>query len=81
MSERHRAAIPLAEMTSERADNLLDLMDSAHDAVEIRAHSASLVHVPIIDHNPRCSTERKQELRRDATARRAIGHEYPESGR
>ena len=70
-----RAAIPLAEMTAARVDNLYDLMDSAYDAVEIRAHSASLGHIPIIDNNPRRSAERKQELRREATARRAIGYE------
>ena len=56
-------------------------MDSAYDAAEIRAHSASLGHVPIIDSNPRRSAERKQESRREAAARRAIGYEYPESRR
>ena len=76
-----QAAIPLAEMTAARVDNLYDLMDSAYDAVDIRAHSASLGHVPIIDNNPRRSAERKQELRREATARRAIGYQYPESRR
>ena len=28
-------------------------MDAAYDAKEIEAHSVSLGHVPIIDHNPR----------------------------
>ena len=56
-------------------------MDSAYDAAEIRAHSASLGHVPIIDSNPRRSAERKQEARREAAARRAIGYEVPESRR
>ena len=68
-------------MTAARVDSLYDLMDSACDVVEIRAHSASLCHVPIIDNNLRRSAERKQELRREATARRAIGHEYPKSRR
>ena len=81
LSERRHAAVPLAEMTSEPADNLLVLMDSADHAVEIRAHGASPGHVPNIDHNPRCSTERKQERRRAATAWRAIGHEYSGSRR
>lgn len=81
LSERRHAAIPLAEMISEPADNLLVLMDSADHAVEIRADGASPGHVPNIDHNPRCSTERKQERRRAATAWRAIGHEYSGSRR
>ncbi len=78
-----RAAIPLAEMTAARVDNLYDLIDSAHGAVVTRANNASLslVHVPIIDNNLRRSAERKQELRREATAPRAIGHEYPVSRR
>ena len=76
-----QAAIPLAQMTSARVGNLVDLMDSAYDAAEIRAHSVSLGHVPIIDSNPRRSAERKQESRREAAARRAIGYEYPESRR
>ena len=55
-------------------------MDSAYDAAEIRAHSASLGHVPIIDSNPRRSAERKQESRRRPPPG-AIGYEYPESRR
>ena len=76
-----QAAIPLAQMTSARVDNLVDLMDSAYDAAEVRAHSASLGHVPIIDSNPRRSAERKQASRREAAAQRAIGYDYPESWR
>ncbi len=48
-----QAAIPLARITAERVTNLYDLMDSAYDAPEIRAHSQALGHVPIIDVNPR----------------------------
>ena len=48
-----QAAIPLATMTVARVTNLYDLMDSAYDAPEIRAHSASMGHVAIIDVNPR----------------------------
>ena len=76
-----QAAIPLAEMTARRGDNLYDLMDSACDAAEIRNHSASLGHVPIIASDPRPAAERKQELRREATARRTIGHDFPEDVR
>ncbi len=72
-----QAAIPLATMTSQRVCNLYDLMDSAYDAPEIRAHSEALGHVPIIDINPR-STERKQALAQEAKARRAAGHVLPE---
>ena len=40
-------------MTASRVVNLYDLMDAAYDATQIRSHSASLGHVPIIDPNPR----------------------------
>jgi hypothetical protein len=36
-----------------------DLMDSAYDAKEIRAHSRALGHVPIIEQNPRRRTLKK----------------------
>jgi len=48
-----QAAIPLAQMSSERLTNLYDLMDAAYDSPEIHAFSKSLGHRPIIDHNPR----------------------------
>ena len=48
-----QVAIPLATMSAARVTNLYDLMDAAYDAAEIRAHSESLGHVPIIDVNPR----------------------------
>ena len=37
-----QVAIPLATLTAERVRNLGDLMDSAYDAPEIRAHSRAL---------------------------------------
>ena len=49
------------------------LMDSAYDAPEIRAHSASMGHVAIIDVNPR-STARKRQLTAEAKAQRSLGH-------
>ena len=59
-----QVAIPLATMTAERVTNLYDLMDAAYDAAEIRAHSESLGHVPIIDVNPRNNSATfKQELK------------------
>ena len=59
-------------MTAARVTNLYDLMDAAYDAAEIRAHSESLGHVPIIDVNPRNSAALKQE----AKARRTLGPMY-----
>ena len=67
-----QAAIPLATLTAGRVGNLYDLMDSAYDAPEIRAHSHALGHVPIIDVNPR-SSARKQALEQERRARRACG--------
>ena len=68
-----QAAIPLATMTGTRVTHLYDLMDSAYDAPEIRAHSASLGHVAIIGVNPR-SAARKRELAAEAKAQRSLGH-------
>lgn len=48
-----QVALPLAEMTRGRIDNLYDLMDAAYDSEIIKKHSISLGHVPIIDPNPR----------------------------
>ena len=62
-------AIPLATLTAARVTNLYDLMDSAYDAPEIRAHSESLGHVAIIDANPR-SASRKLERKTAARAQR-----------
>ncbi len=47
------AAIPLSLISAERVTNLYDLMDAAYCSSELRAHSRSLNHVPLIDHNPR----------------------------
>ena len=72
-----QVAIPLATMTAARVDNCYDLMDAAYDAAEIRAHSESLGHVPIIDFNPRNhSAAFKQELKQEAKAKRTLGQPY-----
>jgi Transposase domain (DUF772)/Transposase DDE domain len=47
------AAIPLSLISAQRVTNLYDLMDAAYCSSELRAHSKSLGHVPLIDHNPR----------------------------
>jgi IS5 family transposase len=43
-----QAAIPMATMTARRVTSLYDVMDAGYDAMEIREHSRSLGHVPII---------------------------------
>jgi hypothetical protein len=48
-----RAAIPLSLMSDERVTNLYDLMDAAYCGSQLREHSQSLGHVPLIDHSPR----------------------------
>ena len=48
-----QAAVPLALMTRSRVTHCYDLMDAAYCSEEIRNHSRSLGHVPLIDHNPR----------------------------
>ena len=72
-----QVAIPLATLTAARVTNLYDLMDSAYDAPEIRAHRESLGHVAIIDANPR-SASRKLERKTEARAQRTVGHVYAE---
>jgi hypothetical protein len=47
------AAIPLAILTAQRVTSCYDLMDSAYCSQDIREHSRSLGHVPLIEHNPR----------------------------
>jgi DDE family transposase len=47
------AAIPLSLISAQRVTNLYDLMDAAYCSGELREHSRSLGHVPLIDHNPR----------------------------
>jgi hypothetical protein len=48
-----QTAVPLAVMTADRVTNCYDLMDAAYCSQEIREHSRSLGHVPLIDHNAR----------------------------
>jgi hypothetical protein len=47
------AAIPLSLISAQRVTNLYDLMDAAYCSGELREHSRSLGHVPLIEHNPR----------------------------
>jgi hypothetical protein len=73
-----QVAIPLATMTAERVVNLYDLMDSAYDATEIKAHSRKLGHVPIIDVNPRRDAALKEELALEEKRLKLVGHRMAE---
>jgi hypothetical protein len=55
-----QVAIPLAQMTAQRVVNCYDVMDSAYDAGPIRAYSAKLGHVALIDFNRRGGGERRE---------------------
>ncbi len=76
-----QVAIPLATLTAARVDSCYDLMDAAYDAPEIRHHSRSLGHVPIIDINPRRDVALKKELADEARRQRLTGHRAPEAVR
>ena len=54
-----QAAIPLAQMSTQRVTSLYDLADAAYDAKEIRQMSERLGHVALIDHNPRRGEKRR----------------------
>jgi hypothetical protein len=76
-----QVAIPLATMTAGRVVNLYDLMDSAYDAAEIKAHSRKLGHVPIIDVNPRRDAALKEELALEEKRLKLVGHRLAEDVR
>ena len=48
-----QTAIRLPRMRQSRVTTCYDLMDAAYCSEEIRNHSRSLGHVPLIDHHPR----------------------------
>src|SRR3546814_14133807 len=56
-SHDSQVAIPLAILSAQRITHCYDLMDAAYCSPIIRAHSESLGHVPLIDHNPRGGTK------------------------
>ena len=76
-----QAAIPLASLSAERTTNLYDLMDAAYDAEQIREHSRSLGHVPLIDVNPRGDKARAEELRTEARRLKNLGFQRAEQVR
>jgi hypothetical protein len=53
-----QTAMPLGFITASRITNCYDLMDAAYCSEQIRNHSRSLGHVPLIDHNPRRSEKK-----------------------
>jgi hypothetical protein len=55
------AAIPLAIKSDLVAKNFYDLMDSAYNSPEIKEHSYSLGHVPIIDERPRNPAQKEEK--------------------
>lgn len=57
-------AIPLAIKSDLVAKNFYDLMDSAYNSPEIKEHSYSLGHVPIIDERPRNSAQKEEKKSR-----------------
>jgi len=75
-----QVAIPLAEITHGRIDSLYDMMDAAYDAPQIKTHSRSLGHVPIIDSNPRSKTKKK-ELEAEAKCRKVANYTLAEDRR
>ena len=75
------AAIPLATLSAERTTDLYDLMDAAYDAEQIREHSRSLGHVPLIDVNPRGNKARAEELRTEARRLKNLGFQLAEQVR
>lgn len=75
-----QVCIPLAQMSFERVNSCYDLMDAAYDVPEIRAHSKSLGHVPLIDSNKRrgekipFAPHEKRRYRERSTAERIMSN-------
>ena len=64
-------AIPLAIKSDSVAKNFYDLMDSAYNSPEIKEHSFSLGHVPIIDERPR-NPDQKEEKKTERKRKRIL---------
>lgn len=73
-----QVAIPLAEISNQRVENLYDLMDAAYDSPIIKEHSRKLNHIPIIDINPRRRQELKYNLKAEAKRERLLNINNPE---
>ena len=75
-----QAAVRSARRAYAGDTSLYDMMDSAYDAPQIKAHSSSLGHVPIIDTNPR-SKDKKKALKDETKRRKAVGFTLAEDQR
>lgn len=71
--------IPLAVKSNKVAHNFYDLMDSAYDVDEIKQHSLSLGHVPIIDKHSRSKAQKAEKLAEGK--RRKLLNSYPAEAR
>ncbi len=76
-----QAAIPLATLSAERTTSRYDLMDAAYDAEEIRQHSRSLGHLPLIDINPRGNKALEEEREAEARRLKRLGFQRSEDVR
>ena len=73
-------AIPLATVSHQGVTNFYDLMDAGYDHPEIREHSISLGHVPIIDTCPHGKAQ-KNEKEAEKARRKLINFKTPEDRR
>lgn len=73
-------AIPLAKKCDLVVDNFYDLMDAAYDHPEIKQHSLSLNHVPIIDKCP-INKAQKNEKEAEKLAKRTLNFKTAEDSR
>ena len=72
-----QVAIPLSDMTAQRATYLYECMDSAYDAVQIHDHSKKHGRISIIDTNPRSNKDLKDSLARECKAADSAGFTHP----
>jgi hypothetical protein len=56
------AAIPLGKKAEKLVTNLYDLMDAAYDMKEIKEHSLSMGHIPIIDPWNKSKAEKEENI-------------------
>lgn len=73
-------AIPLAEKSNRLVKNIYDLMDGAYDYPEIKEHSISLGHIPLIDKAPRTKAAKAEKML-EKKARKTLGLYYAEDRR
>lgn len=74
------AAIPLATKTHQVVTNFYDLMDAAYDHPEIKEHSISLGHVPVIEKCPHTHAQ-KIEKREEEDRKKLLNFKTAEDKR